>query len=65
MKTIQVKLIAGTWFADYEGDSEIQSLFGTTLIPTPFRTGWNGFTGQEVVEELKKHNPDASIELVR
>lgn len=61
MKTIKVKLIGGIWYADYEGDAHIQDLFGTTLIPTPFRDGPDGFTAKEVAEEISKNNPDCCV----
>lgn len=57
-KKIILKLVKNVWFADMVGDNEVLSLFGTTLLPTPFTVE----TTPSVVErKIRELNPGYSI----
>lgn len=46
------------WMADFVGDSETLELFGTTVLPTPFRATAAAAT---VVGKLAARNPDCDV----
>jgi len=52
---ITIRLIDGTWIADMsqsENASEIQHLFGTMLLPTPYTAQTSAATVQRAVQAL-------------
>lgn len=65
MKTIKLNRTADGWLATVEvngkPDFELTSRFGTNIVPT----GWtNKASGQDVLEAIKKLNPEAEVSVV-
>lgn len=60
MKQIRLFKTANGWMTDFVGDSEIQSLFGTTIIPTAFTAQADS---QDVIEEISRLNPRYEVVL--
>ena len=60
MKQIRLFKTANGWMADFVGDSEIQSLFGTTIIPTAFTAQANQW---DVFKEISRLNPQCEVVL--
>ena len=60
MNTIELFLLDGVWMSR-NSDPEVLELFGTDLIPTPFKSGC---PAHEVLAEIRERNPDCVVSLV-
>jgi hypothetical protein len=58
MRIIRLKHTETGWTADFVGDDEIKSLFGTTVIPTAFTSL---APGPYVQAEIQRLNPDCLV----
>ena len=59
--TIRLKLTSTGWIAEFVGDTEIQQLFGTTQIPTPFTRNASAAT---VLARMKELNPRHTVVII-
>jgi hypothetical protein len=57
-KVINLYRQDGSWWVDFVDDEEVQALFGTTEIMTPF---FSSTPEEEVLKAIQEKNPDCLI----
>lgn len=61
MNRLKIMAVEGTWAVDFSGDDsreEIERLFGTEIVPTPYTT----LTPRErVVAAIQRQNPGCTV----